>query len=192
MRWSAKKSPLKKEPYYIERDEKARCEFDETLAELAPDIDVVYIDECGVKRQMPREYGRAPAGQRVFLPISGKRLKKVNVIAGLRNGETICPTNYGWNTNAAWFEEWFEWWLWPLLREGSVVIMDNASFHKKANLIRIALSYGLSIIWLPAYSPDKNPIEHVWANMKKWLRNFSKNYKSIRFAIAAYFERCSD
>ena len=137
---------------------------------------------------MPREYGRAPAGQRVFLPVSGKRLKKVNVIAGLRNGDIICPTKYGWNTNAAWFEEWFEWWICPLLREGSVIIMDNASFHKKGNLIRIALSYGLSIIWLPPYSPDKNPIEHVWANLKNWLRLNSKYYETMPQAISAYFQ----
>jgi len=128
---------------------------------------------------MSREYGRAPAGQRVYLPVNGTRLKKVNIVAGLRNGEVLCPTKYDWNTNAEWFNEWFEWWLCPLLRIGSVVIIDNATFHRKADLNRIALSYGIYIIWLPPYSPDKNPIEKVWANLKNWLRLNSKNYATI-------------
>jgi transposase len=137
---------------------------------------------------MPREYGRAPAGQRVCLPVSGKRLKKVNAVAGLRNGEVLCPTIYDWNTNAEWFNEWFEWWLCPLLRMWSVIVMDNASFHKKKELNQIASSYGCRIIWLPPYSPDKNPIEKVWANLKNWLRLNSKYYPTIRDAILAYFK----
>lgn len=179
MRWSAKKLPLKKEPFYIERDEKKRRDFDEQIAELAPDVDIIHVDECGIKQHMSREYGRAPAGQRVYLPVNGTRLKKVNIVAGLRNGEVLCPTKYDWNTNAEWFNEWFEWWLCPLLRIGSVVIIDNATFHRKADLNRIALSYGIYIIWLPPYSPDKNPIEKVWANLKNWLRLNSKNYATI-------------
>ena len=136
---------------------------------------------------MSREYGRAPAGQRVYLPTNGTRLKKVNIIAGLRNGEVLCPTKYDWNTNAEWFNEWLEWWLCPLLREGSIVILDGATFHKKADLNRIALSYGLGVIRLPPYSPDKNPIEKVWANLKNWLRLNAKNYPTIQEAISAYF-----
>ena len=184
---SAKELPIKKEPFYLERDEAKRREFDEELVEIAPDVDVVYVDECGVKQNMPREYGRAPAGQRVYLPTTGTRLKKLNIVAGLCNGKIICPTKYDWNTNSEWFCEWFEWWFCSLLRIGSVIIMDNASFHKKKVLNRIADSYGCRIIWLPPYSPDKNPIEKVWANLKNWLRLNSKDYISIGDAISAYF-----
>jgi transposase len=183
-----KELPLKKEPYYIERDEEKRREFDEQIAEITPDIDIAYVDESGIKRNMPREYGRAPAGQRVYLPTGGTRPKKVNVVAGLCNGKVICPTKYAWNTNAEWFNEWFEWWFCPLLRVGSVIVMDNAGFHKKKELNRIALSYGCRIIWLPPYSPDKNPIEKVWANLKNWLRLNSKNYSTIQDAISDYFQ----
>ena len=186
--WNAKKSPLKKEPFYIERDDELRCAFDEELSKLAPDVDVVYIDECGIGQHMSREYGRAPAGQRVFLPVNGMRLKRVNIVAGLRNGEVLCPTKYEWNTNAEWFNEWFEWWMCPLLREGSIVIMDNATFHSKKILNRIALSYGLRVIWLPPYSPDKNQIEKLWANLKNWLRLHAKEYRTIQEAISVYFQ----
>jgi len=184
-----KKSRIKKEPYFIERDEKARREFDETLAELAPDVDVVYVDECGINQHMAREYGRAPRGERVYLPTPGRKFKKVNIVAGLRGGEVICPTKYDWNTNSEWFCEWFEWWFCPLLRALSVIIMDNATFHKKSVLNAIAASYGYRIIWLPAYSPDKNHIEHLWANLKNWLRLHSKDYTTIQDAVSAYFQR---
>jgi transposase len=134
---------------------------------LPLEIDVIHIDECGVNRHLSREYGRAPRGERVYLPTTGRKFKKLNIVAGLRDGEVICPTKYDWNTNAEWFLEWFEWWFCPLLRNGSVIIMDNASFHKKTVLNAVAATYGYQIIWLPPYSPDKNPIEHLWANLKK-------------------------
>jgi transposase len=70
----------------------------------------------------------------------------------------------------------------------SVIIMDNASFHKRTALETIAQAYGHKILWLPKYSPDKNPIEHIWANMKKWLRSFAQNYITIQKAIFAYFQ----
>ena len=187
-RWRERASPIKKEPYYIERDEQKRQAFDEEMSALAPEVDVVYVDESGVNSHMSREYGRSPKGERVFLPRPGRKFKKENVVAGLCNNKIICPTKYAWNTTAEWFLEWFEWFLCPLLLAGSVIVMDNASFHKKSELDRIALSYGCHMIWLPPYSPDKNPIEKVWANMKNWLRLNAKNYTTIQEAISAFFQ----
>jgi transposase len=54
----------------------------------------------------------------------------------------------------------------PLLKVSGVIVMDNASFHNKIYLSIIAEAYGHKIHWLPKYSPDKNPIEHIWATMK--------------------------
>ena len=92
------------------------------------------MDECGVNRHITRDYGRSPVGERVHLPVSGRRVKKLNIIAGLLNGRLLCPTKYDWNTDSAWFLEWFEWFLLPLLTVGSVIILDNASFHKKSEV----------------------------------------------------------
>ena len=93
------------------------------------------------------------------MPKSGRRTKKLNIIAGLLNGKLLCPTIYVWTTNLAWFLEWFEWFLLPLLKIGSVIILDNPSFHKKSEVYRIAASYGCRVVFLPPYSPDKNKIE---------------------------------
>lgn len=136
---------------------------------------------------MTREYGWAPIGQRVFLPCKGRKFKRVNIIAGLLNNKLICPTQYSWNTDATWFNEWFENLLCPSLEPNSVIIMDNASFHRKNALNTIATLNGHRILWLPPYSPDKNPIENKWATIKNWLRLHSKNYVTIQDAISASF-----
>jgi len=78
-------------------------------------------------------------------------------------------------------------WLFPLLPKGTAIILDNASFHRKSELFKIAAEYGYLLIFLPPYSPDKNPIEHSWANMKRWLRKNASRFASIQKAIDVYF-----
>jgi transposase len=181
-------SRLKKEPFFTERDEEKRKAFDEEVSKIPDDVDIVYIDECGVKEDIARLYGRSPKGERVYLPTNGKSAKKLNIIAALVNGRIICPTFYDWNTNTVWFLVWLEWFLFPLLKAGSVIILDNASFHKKSEVYRIAAFYGCSVIFLPTYSPDKNKIEKLWANLKNWLRLNRKSFGSIREAVTAYYK----
>ena len=136
---------------------------------------------------MNRTHGRSKRGVKIYQETSGKRSKKDNVIAGYCNGIVLGLCLYKWATDIEWFCLWFEHTLIPLLRPNSVITMDNASFHSKKYLPVIAEAYGHKIIWLPKYSPDMNPIEHVWANMKKWLRNYSKNYTTIKEAILHHF-----
>jgi transposase len=180
--------PLKKEPFYIERDEEKRQAFDAEMAELPPETDVVYVDECGINKHMSREYGRSTKGKRVYLSTHGRKFTKVNLIGGMLGGKVLALMKYTWNTNTEWFNEWFEYYLCPVLKNGSVIVMDNASFHNKAKLNKIAASYGYRIIWLPPYSPDKNKIEKLWANLKNWLRINSKYYATIQDAVSAYFQ----
>jgi transposase len=182
-----RKSLLKKEPFFKERDEKEREEFEREISSLPKGTPVVYVDESGVQQEMRRTHGRSKRGVKIYVETSGKRTKKVNTIAGYCDGKILGQTTYAWTTETEWFCMWFEFVLIPTLAAFSVIVLDNASFHNKKYLPIIAEAYGYRIIWLPKYSPDKNPIEHVWANMKKWLRNFSKNYDSIRRAIAGYF-----
>lgn len=188
MPWQERKSALKKEAFYVERDEEKRAAFDEELASLPSETNIVYIDECGINKQISRDYGRSPVGERVFLPVNGRRDKKLNIIAGLLNGKLISPTKYDWNTNSEWFLEWFEWFLLPVLPVGSVIILDNASFHKKTEVHRIVKSYGCCAIFLPPYSPDKNKIEKSWANLKNWLRLNAKRYAEIQEAVSVWIK----
>lgn len=137
---------------------------------------------------MARNRARAPRGERIVVPRPGKRFKRINVIAGQCGSEVVGEVQYQWTTNSQWFEVWFEWHFCPNLRANSLIIMDNARFHRKTPLEQIANFYGFKILWLPPYSPDKNPIEQLWANLKNWLRNWSHHYPSIQEAITAYFK----
>ena len=74
---------------------------------------------------------------------------------------------YERSTDSAVFEVWFEGRLMPLLSPGDVVIMDNAQFHRKEELRKIASRHHVLILFLPPYSPDYNPIEKMWANLKR-------------------------
>ena len=89
--------------------------------------------------------------------------------------------------NSARFEEWFCNRLLPSTNKGDVVIMDNASYHNKKRLRMYAWIYKVKIIFLPPYSPDYSPIEKVWANLKRFLRDYGKLFKDIQYAIYWYF-----
>jgi transposase len=64
--------------------------------------------------------------------------------------------------------------------------MDNASFHPKKELKKIADRYGVHLLFLPAYSPDYNPIEKFWANLKHWLRDHLSCFDSLQAAILEF------
>ena len=73
--------------------------------------------------------------------------------------------------NTQLFEAWVEKFLIKELKPGQFVVMDNASFHKSAKTKELIESVGCRVIFLPPYSPDLNPIEKFWANMKRWIKN---------------------
>lgn len=88
--------------------------------------------------------------------------------------------------NAALFEDWFEHDLLSVVLCGHTIIMDNAAFHRKKKLHSIAERYGVFLLFLPAYSPDYNPIENFWANLKRWLRNYISRFPNLHSAVLEY------
>lgn len=102
-------------------------------------------------------------------------------------GKIITPVQYSGTMDGELFEAWFQKFLCPALERGKILIMDNASFHRKKRLEHIADIFGHRIIFLPPYSPELNPIENYWAAMKKRLCSFmNRNYTgSIDYAIAS-------
>lgn len=86
------------------------------------------------------------------------------------------------------FEGWLEEILLPELPRNAVIIMDNASFHRKSQLNEIAENNDIRLIFLPPYSPELNPIEKLWANMKMFLRNFLHKFDSLDDAITSFFQ----
>ena len=148
---------------------------------------IVFVDECGLNRYYRREMARAKRGTRVRGVKSGRRFARTNVIAGVSGTKHLAVRCYDHSTTANFFEEWFEWELLSVVPEGSIIIMDNASFHRKAKLYEIASRYGVVILFLPPYSPELNPIEKSWANLKRWLKDNIIRFFSLEFAVEWYF-----
>ncbi len=150
----------------------------------------VFVDESGLNRYYHRELARAARGTRVRGKKPGKRFKRTNVIAGLSGSKHLAVRCYEHTTTAKFFEEWFEWELLSEIQEGSVIIMDNAAFHRKSKLYDIASRYNVVVLFLPPYSPDLNPIEKSWANLKHWLKSNLSRFPSLDFAVECYFSEC--
>lgn len=105
-----------------------------------------------------REYARALRGKKVYGVISGKKYKRTSIVAGKCGDKIFAPLQYAGTTDSVLFEYWFEHLLLPEVPAKSVIVMDNASFHRKEVLRKLAVKAGCSLLFLPAYSPDLNPI----------------------------------
>jgi transposase len=113
----------------------------------------------------------------------GRKFARTNVISAQHNGEILAPRTYNRTTTVRFFVDWFEYDLLSVVPPGHTIIMDNASFHPKKELQKIADRYSVNLLFLPPYSPDFNPIEKFWANLKRWLRDFLSNFTTIQAAI---------
>jgi transposase len=149
----------------------------------------VYVDESGVINCLQRENGRAPRGVTVEGVKPGKKTERMNVIGALCNGIYLGVTCYRHSTTGEFFERWFEEVLLKVIPEGYTVIMDNAGFHRKGRLRELAKKAKVNVEFLPAYSPDYNPIEKSWANMKRYLRDNLHDFLSLELAVDYYFFR---
>jgi len=148
---------------------------------------LVYVDETGIDQCLYREYSYAPRGQKVVAKISGRKFKRTNILAGIREGKWIAPLEYSGTTDSILFECWFENCLLQELDDGAVIVLDNATFHKKSVLPNLAKNYGCEVLFLPPYSPDLNPIENKWAWLKKRLRNILPDFDSFYSALLCCF-----
>lgn len=118
---------------------------------------------------------------------SGKYFERTNIIAGLNNNKSIAPMVFSGTCNTNVFNTWVEQFLIKELKQGQFVVMDNASFHKSLKTKELIESVGCKVIYLPAYSPDLNPIEKFWANMKKWVKRQIRLHSNLYLTLCAFF-----
>ena len=130
----------------------------------------MFIDETGASTNMARRYGRAARGRRLRVGVPHGRWKTTTVVAGLRRSGLVAPFVLDGPINRAAFEAYVEKVLVPELRPGDVVILDNLSSHKGARVRALIEAAGASLLYLPPYSPDFNPIENAFAKLKALLR----------------------
>ena len=136
--------------------------------------------------RLQREYARSPRGEQIEDVKRGSKFERVNVIGARCKGDPFAVECYRHTTNSGFFERWFADCLLTETPKGYTVIMDNAKFHRKAELRKLARGK-VRLLFLPPYSPDYNPIEKTRANMKRLLCNNMHNFPSVDSAIYDYF-----
>lgn len=133
----------------------------------------MFLDECGFLLNLHRLYGWAPVGERCLeeVPfVRGKNLSRVGAFS-LPDADNASGLRALWHVEGAWkawsFELFLEEMVLPYLPAGSVLVLDNARIHKGGGLRAKVEAAGCSLLYLPPYSPDFNPIELLWS----WLKN---------------------
>jgi len=131
---------------------------------------LIFLDEAGAKTNLTRLRGRAPQGERVHASAPAGHWQTTTIIGSIRlDGSTACMTIEG-ATDTEIFRAYVRDVLCPTLRPGDVVMMDNLSPHKSDGTSQLIKAAGAEVLFLPAYSPDFNPIEKMWSKIKAFLR----------------------
>lgn len=144
----------------------------------------MYVDESGFAPTTERDYGWAPRGERVHGMRSGNRRPRTSLIAARIGKHFDAPMLFEGTTNSAIFNVWLGQELCPKLNHNHVVIMDNAAFHKSAKTRELIEGTGATLLFLPPYSPDLNPIECDFAAIKK--RRKYDNQNTIDNIVSMY------
>ena len=148
---------------------KRRERWFEAQLDLEPER-LVFIDETWASTNMARRFGRAPRGQRLRMAVPHGHWKTTTFVAGLRLTGMVAPFVLDGPINRQAFEVYVERVLAPELSPGDVVVMDNLSSHKGSRTRELIEAAGASLLYLPPYSPDFNPIENAFAKLKALLR----------------------
>jgi len=131
---------------------------------------LVFIDETGTSTAMARLRGRAKRGRRVVGRVPWGHWKVLTFVAGLRHDGITAPFVIDCAMTRAIFVEYLRQCLIPTLQPGDIVVMDNLPAHKGGAVRQIIEAAGAELRYLPAYSPDLNPIEQGFAKLKAHLR----------------------
>jgi transposase len=131
---------------------------------------LVFIDETWAKTNMTRLHGRCRYGDRLVAKVPHGRWHTLTFLAALRSDRIEAPCVIDGPINGRSFLAYVEQMLVPTLRPGDIVIMDNLGSHKRQAIRRVIRAAGAKLLFLPAYSPDLNPIEQVFAKLKTLLR----------------------
>ena len=130
----------------------------------------MFIDETWASTNMARLYGRAPKGERLRAGIPHGHWKTTTFVAGIRLTGMVAPMVLDGPINRVAFQAYVDQVLVPGLEPGDVVVMDNLSSHKGPAVRAAIEAAGASLLYLPPYSPDFNPIENAFAKLKALLR----------------------
>jgi len=144
------------------------------------DIDkLVFLDESGINTGLTRLYGRGSSDERVVDYVPDVRFERTSILSSIRANGDMVPLVFEGALNGDLFKEYIAQCLAPTLNPGDVVIMDNLTSHKVKGVLTPIIAAGASVVYLPPYSPDFNPIEMMWSKVKAYLRKAKVRSKAL-------------
>ena len=146
---------------------------------------LIFLDETWIKTNMARLVGWAPRGERLVGRVPHGHWKTTTFLAGLRHDRIVAPLVVNGAIDGEIFRAWVEQALAPTLVPGDIVVADNLSSHKVAGVREAIEACGGSIMFLPAYSPDLNPIEQFFAKLKAALRRLAPRSREALYRDVA-------
>jgi transposase len=157
----------------------------ENQSRLDPDR-LIFIDESGISTKMARLCGRAPRGERLVGKIPYGHWKTTTFVAGLRSSALTAPCVIDGPMNGNAFLAYVEQVLVPSLYPGDIVVLDNLGAHKVPGVREAIEAVSATLLYLPPYSPDFNPIEQLFAKLKALLRKAAeRSVEALWSRIAA-------
>ncbi len=169
------------------RDERAAFQ----AAQPALDADaIVWIDEAGVNLSMTTSYGRAMSGERAVEHRPSTRTAKTSLVGAITTKGLISLGSVEGSFNAARFLEWLVADVLPQLPPGTKLVWDNVKFHSNAAVLAAVKAAGCTVLKMPPYSPDLNPIEECWSKVKHFMRKAkARTRTALGVALAAATEQ---
>jgi transposase len=137
----------------------------------------VFLDETGTATDMARRYGRSPSARRLVATVPHGHWRTTTFIAGLRQTGIVAPLVLDGPLTGPAFRAYVAQFLAPALQPGDVVVLDNLAAHKIDGVRQAIAAAGASVLYLPPYSPDLNPIEQLFAKLKALLRKAAARTK---------------
>jgi transposase len=142
----------------------------------------VFLDETGTATNMARRYGRSLSEGRLVAAVPHGHWRTTTFVAGLRQTGIVAPLVLDGPMTGPAFCAYVEQFLAPALAPGDVVVLDNLAAHRVDGIRPAIKAAGASILYLPPYSPDLNPIEQLFAKLKALLRKAAARTKDTLWA----------
>jgi transposase len=131
---------------------------------------LVFFDESGLNLSMARLYGRAPSHERVLDDVPKNWGDSITLVAGMRASGLVAPMLVIGSMTGLAFADYIRRCVAPELHAGDIVVMDNLGAHKLEDVRKAIEEVGATLLFLPPYSPDLNPIEMAWSKLKALIR----------------------